>query len=152
MTCCINIQKLLYRQSYSKIFVWWFRYDLFQLTKEMKAVQNDEIKIIIADHTHMHGLKFERCTIDTVVQNEFSLNVKSEKTFEWARIFPYKRSHQLCFSNRDQILATPKSIVRTAPRGGFWSSSPGAWGILGWVFFILQLIFLTLPWLYSRIL
>ena len=34
------------------------------------------------------------------------MNIKSEKTSEWIRILSYKKFHQLCFSNRDQILAT----------------------------------------------
>ena len=33
-------------------FIWWFWYDLFQLTNKVKAAQNDEIEVIIADHTH----------------------------------------------------------------------------------------------------
>ena len=51
MICCINIHKFLYRQSYSKIFVWWFWYDLFQLTKKIKTFRNNEIKIVIVNHT-----------------------------------------------------------------------------------------------------
>ena len=51
MTCCRTFKNLSYR-SYSEIFVWWFRYDLFQPTKGVETVRNDEIKVIIADHTH----------------------------------------------------------------------------------------------------
>ena len=51
MTCCRTLRNLSY-QSYLKIFVWWFWYDLFQLTKEIKATRNDKTKIIIADYTH----------------------------------------------------------------------------------------------------
>ena len=52
----------------------------------------------------MHELKFGRRTVDIAVQNEFSLNMKSKKTSDQTRILSYKEFHQLCFSNRDQIL------------------------------------------------
>ena len=65
----------------------------------------------------MHELKFERRTIDITVQNEFSLNIKSEKTFDRVQILPYKRFHQLCFNNRDQILVSPKGPLLELHRG-----------------------------------
>ena len=67
----------------------------------------------------MHGLKFGRRMIDIAVQNEFSLNMRSKKRLIEHVFFHTKESHQLCFSSRDQILATPKNIAQTAPRGGF---------------------------------
>ena len=67
----------------------------------------------------MHELKFERRTIDIVVQNEFLLNMRSKKCLIEHVFFHTKKSHQLCFNSRDQILAISKGIVRTALRGGF---------------------------------
>ena len=67
----------------------------------------------------MHGLKFERRTIDIIVQNEFLLNIKSKKRLIEHVFFHTKKSHQLCFSSRDQILAISKGIARTASREGF---------------------------------
>ena len=67
----------------------------------------------------MHELKFGRRTIDIAVQNEFSLNMRPKERLIGHVFFHTKKSHQLCFSSRDQILAIPKDIAQTAPRGGF---------------------------------
>ena len=67
----------------------------------------------------MHGLKFGQHTVDITVQGEFLLNMGPKKRLIGHVFFHTKRSHQLCFSSRDQILATPKGIAQTAPRGGF---------------------------------
>ena len=67
----------------------------------------------------MHGLKFGRRTIDIVVQNEFSLNMKPKERLIEHVFFHTKKSHQLYFNSHDQILATPKDIAQTAPHGGF---------------------------------
>ena len=65
----------------------------------------------------MHELKFGRRTIDIAVQGEFSLNMRLKITFDQAQTLPYKESHQLCFSSRDQILASPKGPLPRLHRG-----------------------------------
>ena len=67
----------------------------------------------------MHELKFGRRTIDIIVQDEFSLNMRPKKRLIEHVFFHTKKSHQLCFNSRDQILAISKGIAWTAPRGGF---------------------------------
>ena len=79
-------------------------------SKRGKAVHNDEIEIMIADRDHTHAWAEIRATYnwsaDIAVQRWIFVQYKIRKTSEWVRILPYKGSHQLCFSSRDQILAT----------------------------------------------
>ena len=116
MTCCISIQEFLYRQSYSEIFVWWFRYDLFQMTKGIKVVQNDEIKIIIADHTHAWAEI--RATYDWYSRTKWIfVEYKTKKNVWSSTNSSIQKVLSLCFSSRDQILASPKKPLLRLHRG-----------------------------------
>ena len=75
-------------------------------SERRRAVHNDEIEIMIADH--MHTWTEIQATYDWYSRTGWIfVECKIEKTSEWVQTLPYKRSHQLCFSSRDQILATP---------------------------------------------
>ena len=77
---------------------------IFSCSEREKAIHNDEIKVMIADH--MHAWAEIQTTYDWYSRTEWIfVECKIEKTFEWIQILSYKRFHQLCFSSRDQILA-----------------------------------------------